>query len=135
MSPAGPSQSCSAAAWKAEPQQRSPPLQAASIYRLPQTAGLDIYPFLHSLMPQTSRCASLRNVGNVNIKCMRYSWSYSYQFSPGNMLVSGATDIEQNNHTPGACYGAISPLGMLALDNPPKKDGFLQIHLLFSCRV
>ena len=41
-------------------------------------------------------------------------------FSPGNMLVSGATDIEQNNHTPGACYGAISPLGMLSLANSPK---------------
>ena len=54
MSPAGPSQSCprqllgrptgAAAAFA--------PLQAASIYRLPRTAGLDISSFLHSLMPQ-----------------------------------------------------------------------------------
>ena len=44
---------------------------------------------------------------------MCHCWSYSYQFFFVNMLVSGATDINQNNQTPVACYGAINLLGML----------------------
>ena len=38
----------------------------------------------------------------------------------GNVLVSGATDIDRNNHSLVACYGAISLLGMLASDKPQK---------------
>ena len=40
---------------------------------------------------------------------MHHICRYSYQV----MLVCGATDIDQNNHSLVPCYGAISLLGML----------------------